>query len=301
MELAFNDGLLGEYDIKNETAKGLFAVESAYGVIAGIIGGILAFSLLFSLIQCGLVGWGSCLGCNMCTECETCTGCNGCAPDCNYDTSNGCYEYGYECRQGCALTRGCDDKSYQDGACRTGCFHKSTKTYYAKTSTGKIETYEYGEYYKGCYNLEKWFRLTDGPALDTTIYKFYGVYKDASMKELLIDENRNIVGNLENGKTYYAHYVEYGYGEQIKVEFVDYETKEIYESKYFSVGEDLSSYQFNSFGVNKELDGIYTDDSKKIFDSNGLVCTSYRVFHLFDYTDTPSNKPTKIILYVKFK
>lgn len=332
MELAFNDGLLGEYDIKNETAKGLFAVESSFGVIAGILGGILAVSLLFSLIQCGLVSWGSCLGCNSCIGCETCAGCEsrdcedwwGCDQTC-YDSclfggclemcgesdciggscdsgvGEDCYSYGYDCRQGCALTRGCDDLDYQEGACRTGCFHKKTKTYYAKTSTGEVEKYEYVEYSKGCNNLYKYFGLASGPALDVYKYKFYGVYKDASMKELLIDEHRNVVGNLEDGKTYYAHYVEYAYGEQIKIEFVDYATNVVYNSKYFSVGEDLSSYQFNSFGVNKELDGIYTSDNKMVFDSNGFVCTAFKVFHLYNFTDNPAIIPEKITLYVKFK
>lgn len=298
MELCFNDSILGEYDNKNESLSNVFAFDSIGQAVATILGGIIAFCLLVNLAQCGLVSWFSCMGCNSCVSCESCVGCSGCSCEYDYPGKN-CSEYGYDCRQGCGLTK-CDDASYTDGNCRNGCFSKKSETYYVQTSYGENGTITYNE-------KTKWGKVYsssyDKGILSSSRYEFKGLYKDSSRKELIIDSNHNIVGKLKDGKTYYAYFVEYGAGEQIKVEFVDYDDNNInYGKAYFSVGQNISNVYLSLELGDKEIEGIYSENGNLIFDSDLKVQSSYEIFHLYQYGYGDIISQSKVIqLYVKTK
>lgn len=299
MELCFNDSILGEYDNKNERVSNVFAFDSIGQAIASILGGIIAFCLLANLAQCGIVSCFSCMGCNNCLSCESCVGCSGCS-SCEYDyPGKSCSEYGYDCRQGCGLTK-CDDASYTDGNCRNGCFSKKSEIYYVQTSDGRNGQITYSE-------KTKWgkvyFSDYDTGILYSSRYEFKGLYKDSSRKELIMNSNYEIIGKLKDGKTYYAYFVEYGAGEQIEIEFVDYDNNDIiYGNAYFSVGQNISKFNLSLDLGDKELEGIYSENNDMVFDCDFKVQSTYEIFHLYQYGNGESISQSKVLrLYVKTK
>ena len=257
MELAFNTGLLGDFDVIERRPKieDKPVIVKFIATIGGIIGAIIAFFLILSM-------FGSCLGCSTCIACLNSCGCN---------CGTTCYEMG--CKR-------CNSSSSSSGCGSRTTYNTTYKTVTAINAEGGVDKFTTATHTSksGCKKAQTWTETSKVLSKDTTYFELIGVYYDSAYTKEVPD-----IYKADANKTYYSKWVEKGEGQVFVLQFSNDAGLNIPNIEV-RVGEKIPLPQIVTQVPGYTFKGVYDQNGTQVIDSYGYFNTSYDTFHLYNYS-----------------